>query len=75
MGGHKAIPTRIVAALRARCCAAEAVDGITFVEVNDALSTTHIDAGDADARKPWITPEIKELAGAQNAQGGRNVGR
>ena len=27
-----------------------------------------------DTRKPWITPEIKELAGAQDAQGGVVVG-
>ena len=28
-----------------------------------------------DTRKPWITPEIKELASAQDAQGGRNLAR
>ena len=28
-----------------------------------------------DTRKPWITPEIKELASAQDAQGGRSEGR
>ena len=26
-----------------------------------------------DTRKPWITPEIKELASAQDAQGGRII--
>ena len=30
---------------------------------------------EADNRKPWITPEIKELASAQDAQGGRSEGR
>ena len=41
---------------------------------NDA----HIPAADdtgRDCRKPWITPEIKELASAQDAQGGRNLAR
>ena len=28
---------------------------------------------EADNRKPWITPEIKELASAQDAQGGRII--
>jgi len=27
-----------------------------------------------DTRKPWITPEIKELADAQDAQGGARLG-
>ena len=40
---------------------------------NDA----HIPAADdtgRDCRKPWITPEIKELADAQDAQGGARLG-
>jgi len=36
--------------------------------INDTPGT------EIDTRKPWITPEIKELADAQDAQGGARLG-